>query len=246
MTNSIKSPDLFYCRLARFIGALIGAVTMAAAVSAQPVKVSGGLATGGDVSSAYAFSPDGRFAVFNGDKDTDGKHELYSVRLSTGVISNISGGVVTGGNVANFKISPDSARVVFRSDLVNDEVIELFSAPIAGGARATLSSSVVANGDVFDYQISPDGSRVLFRADKDTDEVFELYRVQVGGAALALDIDGDDRVLPLTDLLLLTRYQLGMRGSALIANALGENATITGATAIENRIRAALGVGLPF
>jgi hypothetical protein len=32
----------------------------------------------------------------------------------------------------------------------------------------------------------------------------------------------------------------------LIANALGENATITSPAAIENRIRAALGVGLPF
>jgi hypothetical protein len=69
---------------------------------------------------------------------------------------------------------------------------------------------------------------------------FELFRTQIGGAALSLDFDGDDQVLPLTDVLLLARYQLGMRGLTLVTGAVGANATITSAAAIENRIRAAL------
>jgi sorbitol-specific phosphotransferase system component IIA len=195
----------------------------------------------------FQISPDSARVVFLGDLATDEVFELFSAPIAGGVRSTLSGSVVLNGDMQPiFRISPDSARVVFVGDLVTDNVLELFSAPIAGGVRSTLSGSVVAGGGVLDFQISPDGSRVLFRADKDIDGVFELYRVQIGGAALALDIDGDDRVLPLTDLLLLTRYQLGLRGSALIANAVGENATITASGAIETRIRAALGVGLPF
>jgi dipeptidyl aminopeptidase/acylaminoacyl peptidase len=226
--------------------ALLAASLQLSPLNAQPVTLSGGLAAGGDVVN-YAISPDGRYAVFIADKDTDGKNELYSVRLSTGAISSISGGVVANGGVFSFQISPDSARVVFRGDVVTDTVDELFSVPMAGGSRTALSGTIVAGGAVFDnFQISPDSARVVFYGDVVTDNVFELFRVQIGGVALALDIDGDDRVLPLTDLLLLTRYQLGMRGSALITNALSDNATITGASAIESRIRGALGVGLPF
>jgi hypothetical protein len=81
---------------------------------------------------------------------------------------------------------------------------------------------------------------VIFFADKDTDEVFELYRVAIGGSDLSLDIDGDDQVLAATDLLMLTRYQLGLRGSAITNRALGINATITDSTTIESRIRALL------
>jgi hypothetical protein len=116
----------------------------------------------------------------------------------------------------------------------------------ASRARTPLSGSVVGGGNVLSIRISPDGSRVLFFADNDVNDVDKLYRVQIGGKALALDIDGDDRVLATTDLLMLTRYQLGMRGSALINGAVGAGATITGAAGIETNIRKALGVARPL
>ena len=54
-----------------------------------------------------------------------------------------------------------------------------------------------------------------------------------------LDIDGDTKVNPMTDGLLITRYLLGLRGIALIQGAVAPSpgATRTSATDIENYIR---------
>jgi hypothetical protein len=98
---------------------------------------------------------------------------------------------------------------------------------------------------VSSFQISPDSARVVFRGDVVADEVFELFRVQIGGKALALDFDGDDRVQALSDALMLARYQLGIRGAALTANALGVNATISSPVTIEAKIKAALEQTVP-
>jgi Tol biopolymer transport system component len=106
-------------------------VVLCAPVSAQPVNVSGGLVSGGDVTD-YAFSPDNRYAVFISDRQIDNRKELYSVQLSTGIVTNISGGLVAGGNVYAFEISPDSRRVVFSSDREIVGTYELYVAAIEG------------------------------------------------------------------------------------------------------------------
>jgi len=334
---------------ARFILTMVLASALSLPAAAQRTTMSGGLVADGDVAD-FQISPDGQYVVFRADKDTDGKNELYSVRLSTGSIVPISGAVVSGGNVApGFQISPDSARVVFTGDLVTDTVTELFSAPIAtANSRVTLSGAVVSGRDVFSgfqispdsarvvflgdlatdgvtelfsapiatansrvtlsgavvsggsvligyqispdsarvvffgnlvtntvrelfsapiaaansrvtlsgavvtggnvssvFQISPDSARVVFMGDLVTNEESELYRVQIGGKALALDFDGDDRVQALSDALMLARYQLGIRGAALTANALGVNATISSPVTIEAKIKAALEQTVP-
>jgi Tol biopolymer transport system component len=205
------------------------------------LKISGTLVSSGSVAE-FQISPDASRVVFRADKDTDGRVELYSTPIASDASTKLSGTPTPGGNVATgLQISPDSARVVYIADRDTPGIVELYSSPIAANLPSKISGAMIANGDVKTFAISPDGSRVIFLADKETDSVDELYRVQIGGASLALDIDGDDRVLPLTDLLLLTRYQLGMRGSALIANAVGENATRTGVVAIEAFIAKTLG-----
>lgn len=50
----------------------------------------------------------------------------------------------------------------------------------------------------------------------------------------SLDIDGNDEVKPLTDGLLVLRYQFGFRGDSLIQNAIGHNATRNTAMEIES------------
>lgn len=219
----------------------------ASAISAtSALKISGPLVSGGSVGE-FQISPDASRVVFRADKDAQGRFELYSTPIASNTSIKLSGTPTPGGNVSTgFQVSPDSTRVIYLADRDTPGIVELYSSPIAANLPSKISGAMIANGDVTTFAISPDSSRVIFLADKETDTVDELYRVQIGGSSLALDIDGDDRVLPLTDLLLLARYQLGLRGSALIANALGENATITAAGAIETRIRGALGVGLPF
>jgi Tol biopolymer transport system component len=215
---------------------------------AAPANLSRLLISGGAVRADFRISPDSARVVLVADKVIDEVFELYSVPINASAAPlNLSGPLVSGGNVrADFRISPDNARVVFLADKVTVGVDELYSVPIDGSAApVNLSGPLVNGGDAFGFQISPDSARVVFRADKVADGVDELFRVQIGGVALALDIDGDDKVLPDTDLLLLARYQIGIRGNELISNALGANATITGAIAIQSRIRAALGIGLP-
>ena len=53
---------------------------------------------------------------------------------------------------------------------------------------------------------------------------------------LALDLDGDGRVQPLTDGLLVIRYLFGFEGDALSKNALGEGAERTSGEAIVNYV----------
>jgi len=153
----------------------------ASGVFAQPVKISGGMVTGGDVTS-YQYSPNGEFVVFLADKDTDGRDELYSVRLSSGVITKLSGALTTGRDVKDsFQISPDGTRVVFLADKDTDEVFELYSVPIGFGTPTKLSGALVTGGNVSFFNISPDGAGVVFTADKDTDNVPELYSVPITG-----------------------------------------------------------------
>jgi hypothetical protein len=80
----------------------------------------------------------------------------------------------------------------------------------------------------------------------------EIFLVQTGGSALNLDFDGDDRVLPQTDVLMLMRQQLGLRGDAVVDGAVSDNAAITSASTIAPRVAQAAaqvvvgGIGEPF
>ena len=67
----------------------------------------------------------------------------------------------------------------------------------------------------------------------------------VNGARLAFDIDGDGRVLPTTDGVLLLRWQLGLRGNALASGALAPTATRTDPTMIANHIQDVVASELP-
>jgi Tol biopolymer transport system component len=209
--------------------------------SPAPINISGALVSGRAVTD-FHITPDSSRVVFRADKLINEKFELFSTPISSADPVQISGSSLSTSDVeTDFAISADSSRVVFRGNMSIGPLVELHSVAVTGGNRTVISGSMVPGSNVARFTMDHGASRVIFLADRETDEVFELYRVQIGGSALALDIDGDDRVLPLTDLLLLTRYQLGIRGSALIANTLGENATRTSSSAIEAELAKALG-----
>ena len=54
-----------------------------------------------------------------------------------------------------------------------------------------------------------------------------------------LDVDGNELVEPLTDGLLLLRYQFGLRGQPLIEGAVGNGATRAGLIPAAHRFRSA-------
>ncbi len=109
-----------------------------------------------------------------------------------------------------------------------------------------ISGAIVAGGGALSAPVvSADSSVVLFVADKDVDGVAELYAVAPDGGGAILDIDGDGAVLSTTDLLMLTRWQLGIRGTALFGGiTFAGTATRTNVTAIEDHLRRLTETGL--
>jgi Tol biopolymer transport system component len=153
--------------------------------AATNIKVSGVMPPFGDVTE-FQISPNGRYAVYLADQDTDGVFELYSVLLGDGATVRLNPILPSGRNVATFQISPDSSRVVYRADQETDNVYELYSVPLGGPAAAGVKLNVTqVVGDVISFLISPDSSRVVYSADQETVNIFELYSVPLGGPAAA-------------------------------------------------------------
>jgi Tol biopolymer transport system component len=190
----------------------------------------------------FQISPDSSRVIFAANIAATSTDRLFSAAIAGGNCVDISGTMVTNGNVNNneFAVSPDSKRVVFVADKHTDASNELFSVPIAGGTATKISGEMNGSGDVARFVISTDSKWVAFTGTKDTPNVFELYSVALDGGGALLDIDGDGKVLATTDLLLILRYQLGMRGGALITNALGVGATRNTSFPVEQYLRRVL------
>ncbi len=111
---------------------------VAADGSSAPVRLSGALVTGGNV-SAFALTPDQQHLAYLADQRTDGVFELFGATPVPGTDILLHALPATG-DVSSFRIAPDSASVVYRADAL-DSVFELFavppdgSAPRAGSAR---------------------------------------------------------------------------------------------------------------
>jgi Tol biopolymer transport system component len=171
--RTIKGPYHRMLQLTFLLGLLCSTCPL---LAASNVKLSGVMPPLGDV-SASEISPNGRYAVYLADQETDGVNELYSVLLGGGSPVRLNPILPSGRNVTSFQISPDSSRVVYRGDQQTNNVVELYSVPLRGPAAAgiKLNGALAFNGNLSDFLISPDSSRVVYRADQDTDEVFELY-----------------------------------------------------------------------
>ena len=105
-------------------------------------------------------------------------------------------------------------------------LLAVFLSVASVAAPLKLSGNTSGSADVsYLYQFSPDNAGVAFLAD--------------------LDVDSDDRVLATTDMLLLTRWHLGIRGNALIAGAVSATATRTTTVVIENYIEALTALTAP-
>ena len=75
-------------------------------------------------------------------------------------------------------------------------------------------------------------------------DFLDPQRVPVAGA-IALDIDGDGRVLPTTDGLLLLRVALGLTGNAVVAGAIGQGAIRQSWLDVRGYLNGSCGMTLP-
>jgi Tol biopolymer transport system component len=155
-------------------------------------KLSGPRVTNGNIfqffgARAFLISPDSTRVIYRAEQDTDETFELFSVPITGGDITKLSGPMVAEGDVhgtsIGFQVSPDSRWVVYLADQERNGVEEIFSVPIEGGPAVRLNGPMVQRGDALPYaiQISPDSSRVVYVADQMADGVDELFSVPIGG-----------------------------------------------------------------
>jgi hypothetical protein len=193
-------------------------------------------------SDEFFISADSTRVAFVADVAATSRAELFSASIAGGNCINLSVPTQANGRVLGdeVKITPDSKRVLFVADKDTNGVLELYSVPLAGGTATKLSGDLTADGDISEFAVSADSKWVAFSGDKDTNNLRELYSVSVDGGGALLDIDGDGKVLATTDMLLILRYQLGIRGGELITNALGIGATRNTSFPVEQYLRRVL------
>ena len=88
------------------------------------------------------------------------------------------------------------------------------------------------------FTLSADGATAVFLINQGNLGPWDLFATQVDGGGPALDIDGDGLVTPTIDGLILMRWQLGIRGTALFGGiTFPVAATRTAASTIEDHLR---------
>lgn len=149
---------------------------------------------------------------------------LFSIPISGGNLTQISGSLVPSGNVTTFQVAPDGNRAVYSADALVNDVFELFSVPIEGGDVIKLNQNLVAGGNVINnFQITSDSQHVVYEADAAVNDVIELFSVPLlggnvvklnpnlvgGGDVLSFSIAPDSsRVAFLADVLVNDRFEL--------------------------------------
>ena len=173
---------------------MCASLTSVSALAAAPIKLSGTMAPGGNVSSSFgvddifiAVAGTPRRAVFLADRETNGVIELWSVPLTGGAPTKLSGTMVSGGSVSTVKMSPDGNFVAFSSNRVSTGKRELWLSPVDGSAApVNLSNSALATGGVSQFDWSPNSQRVVFMADRDVAGNLDLYSVLTSGSLTKL------------------------------------------------------------
>lgn len=151
------------------------------------VKLSNNLVAGGDV-VAFLVSPDGFFAAYVADQDTDGVFELYAVVVDKTVgdtAVKVSGAMAGSGILLlpsgkyMFGWSPDSSRVAYIADQDTNGVFELFTSTPDGSENdlvSNLPDSLLNPGrNVVDFEWEPNSTLIAYVADQDSNDEFELY-----------------------------------------------------------------------
>jgi Tol biopolymer transport system component len=129
------------------------------------------------------FGVDPSWVVFVSDATTDDVAELFAAPPDGSAPPvNLSGPLVSGGSVLDFRINALGTHVVFRADKDVDEVVDLYVVPIDGSSAPVRRNLSRPLADVqADYELSHDGLGVAYRSDQDVDEVYELYVVPLSG-----------------------------------------------------------------
>lgn len=132
----------------------------------------------------FRWSPDSTRIAYCADIDGSGIRRLLTISPDGSNQIDVTGTIVTGGDVTWFAWSPDGNWLAVTGDIDTDQVGELYLVSPGGGGIAKLSGTLVTDGTVggFDFHWSPDSRRISFWGDRVADNVFENYTVGLDGA----------------------------------------------------------------
>jgi len=145
--------------------------------------------------------------VFMADKDIKGTVELYVSSEAGGDIKKLSGTLVDGGDVVDFRISPDGKFVAYVADQDNPQVFELYVSEtdkLIGDKEVKVSATMAGNGikkivtGEYAFSWASDSSRIAYLADQGTAGVIELFSVLPNGTSnirLSGDLGSDGNVV---------------------------------------------------
>ena len=124
-------------------------------------------------------------AVFLADKNTPGVPELFVADGAGTTIVNLSGPLVSGGQVyrSTAPFSPDGGKVAFIAEKDAVGVRELYVVPSGGGTVIKVSAPLASGGNVVDFKWSPDSSMVGYSATQDSGGVLVLFTARADGSA---------------------------------------------------------------
>jgi len=146
--------------------------------SAAPVDLSGAIDSLGE----FAGSADGSRVLFQAS--AGGANHLFANSSAGGALVDLSGPLVSGGDVEEFAFGPGGQRVVYRADALVDDRFVLLSVPIDGSAPPiALNGPLVSGGDVLEFQVAPGGERAVYLADQEQNNRPLLYSVPIDGSA---------------------------------------------------------------
>jgi Tol biopolymer transport system component len=155
-------------------------------------QVNPALTAGGNVYTAFGFSPDSARIAYIADQDADEVLELYAVNVAApGTSSKLNGTLVPNGDVCQFTFSPDSTRVAYCADQEQDGRMELFTATFsAAGQSVKLNPPLVTDGAVTPgYEFGPDSSYLVYAAKQEVSTRVDLFRVDVALPGIAQKVN---------------------------------------------------------
>ncbi|MBK8009954.1 MAG: hypothetical protein IPK13_01285 [Deltaproteobacteria bacterium] len=150
-----------------------------------PLKVSGDLVAGGNVSTIVV-SPTSEGIAFVADASVDGKNELYYVGTTGGGRVRLSTPIeaLNGRQVSAVSFTADGDHVVFVSDHLWSDALDLFVNRIDGSNLVQLNPKTTAQEGFADrdiIQITPDSTRMV-----------AIHEDPGGSRLVSANIDGTD------------------------------------------------------
>ena len=156
----------------------------------QPVTLNAPLQPAGYV-FYWAVSPDGHYAAYTADQDTDGKLEVFVVDTNIPAISTkINGPVQSIAGLAAF--TPDSKRIIYSGDEERDiGARDLYSVLIEKPmTRERLNASLPEGVDINAFTFSSNGAQMVYRPAPPDGYPTDLMLVQLSKPGTAVKING--------------------------------------------------------